>query len=69
MHCPKCRSDKYTSLPFVYMVRARGSAKTHRCLVCGFLFDRRDQETQQGSGFGTPRASQAEVGKPLATVV
>ncbi len=39
-HCPRCKSDKHTSLPFGNIVRANGAARTYRCLVCGFFFVR-----------------------------
>ncbi len=39
-HCPRCKSDKHTSLPFGNIVRASGAARTYRCLVCGFFFVR-----------------------------
>ena len=45
LHCPRCRSDKYTSLPFGNIVRATGSARTYRCLICAFMFVRRVQRT------------------------
>lgn len=39
--CPRCTSEKFTSLPFGYIIRAVGSAKTYRCLVCGNVFVKR----------------------------
>jgi len=39
-NCPRCKSEKHTSLPFGNIVRASGSARTYRCLVCGFFFVR-----------------------------
>ncbi len=41
LHCPRCHSQKYTSLPFGNIIRAAGSAKTYRCLACSFFFVRR----------------------------
>ena len=39
-HCPRCKSEKHTSLPFGNIVRANGAARTYRCLMCGFFFVR-----------------------------
>ncbi len=35
--CPRCRSAKYTSLPFGNELTASGAAK-YRCLGCGAYF-------------------------------
>ncbi len=45
LSCPRCKSEKHTSLPFGTIVRASGTARTYRCLVCGFFFVRAVAET------------------------
>ncbi len=36
--CPRCRSGKYTSLPFGNELSASGAARKYRCLACGSYF-------------------------------
>ena len=42
--CPRCSSDRYTSLPFGNELSASGSASTYQCLICGSYFDLAHQE-------------------------
>ncbi len=43
-NCPKCKSNRYTSLPFGNELSASGSASTYQCLICGSYFSRAHQD-------------------------
>jgi len=60
MSCPRCQSDKHTSLPFGNGLRADGSAKAYRCLVCGFFFVRRIGEDRKDPAPGRNRVGASD---------
>ena len=63
--CPRCTSEKFTSLPFGYIIRAVGSAKTYRCLVCGNVFVKRVRFQGQSEDLEVLDAAGKAAGVPL----
>ena len=68
MHCPNCRSDTHSWLPFGTKNTSTVATEAYLCVSCAFVFTSDAHEVEQSDGHPLVQAYAPEVGEWVGSV-